>query len=146
MTLLYRLGAAARPRLWPLGVLLSKACFWIGRHWYGCSIAGTARIGGGLILPHPQGIVIGPGVEIGERAWVFQNVTIGGGGPKRPGVPTIGDDARVYAGAVIAGPVTLGDHVAVGANAVVSFDVAGHSFVSAPRAETAPRSDLAHET
>ena len=46
-----------------------------------------------MILPHPQGIVIGAGVVVGPRAWIFQNVTIGGG-PGKIGVPVIGADGR----------------------------------------------------
>ena len=100
------------------------------RHWYGCSFASTARIGGGAILPHPLGIVIGAEVSIGPRTWIFQNVTVGGV-PEKPGHPRIGSDARIYAGAVIVGPITVGDGVAIGANAVVNRDVPAHAHVRA---------------
>jgi serine O-acetyltransferase len=126
--LLYRLGHLARLRLPLLGRLVAGFLFWLGRHWYGCSIAGTARLHGGLILPHPQGIVIGGGVIVGPRSWIFQNVTLGGA-PEKAGVPRIGSDARIYAGAVISGPVTLGDHVRVGANVVVWRDVPSESVL-----------------
>ena len=51
------------------------------------------RLHGGLILPHPQGIVVGPGVVLGPRAWIFQNVTIGGRTGK-VGTARVGADAR----------------------------------------------------
>ncbi len=122
MTMVYRLAHASRYRFGIVGRAFSAAGFWWGRHFYGCSIAPTARIFGGLILPHPQGIVIGASTVIGPRAWIFQNVTIGGA-PGKIGMPKIGADARIYAGAVITGPVHLGENVMVGANVVVSRDV-----------------------
>lgn len=64
---------------------------------------------------------MGP-AKIGPNAWIFQNVTIGGR-PGKAGGPRIGADARIYAGAVIAGPIQLGEGVVVGANAVVARDV-----------------------
>jgi serine O-acetyltransferase len=134
VTTLYRLAHVARHRLGPLGRVLAGAIFWLVRHGYGCSIATTARLHGGLILPHPQGIVIGPGVVVGPRSWIFQNVTLGGV-PGKPGAPRVGADARLYAGAVLVGPITVGDAVMVGANAVVARDVPSRSAVYAPRAE-----------
>jgi serine O-acetyltransferase len=129
--LLYRLAHAARGRLgWP-GRLLARLIFWVSRHWYACSLAPTARLHGGLILPHPQGIVIGAGVVLGPRAWVFQNVTLGGA-PGREGMPHIGADARIFAGAVVTGPITVGDNVMIGANAVVAEDVPSRSLVRPP--------------
>lgn len=107
MTTLYRFGRTMRA-IPVVGHLISKFCFWLGCLIYKCSLASTARIGGGLILPHPQGIVIGADAVIGPRTWIFQNVTIGGM-PGKIGLPVIGADARVYAGAVICGLVRVGD-------------------------------------
>ncbi len=121
---------------------VSKLCFWIGRHWYGCAIAPSARLHGGLILPHPQGIVIGAGTVVGPHSWIFQNVTLGGGIGKT-GMPHVGCEARIYTGAVIAGPVRVGDRVVVSANAVVSRDVPDRAKVRTPRAEFKMSEDAA---
>lgn len=134
VTLLYRLAHAIRPRLGPIGKVVAAALFWMVRHGYGCSIASTSRLHGGLILPHPQGIVIGGGVVTGPRTFIYQNVTIGGS-PGKDGLPSIGSDARIYAGAVISGPILLGDNVMIGANAVVARDVPDRSIVRSPMAE-----------
>jgi serine O-acetyltransferase len=142
MTLLHRLAYASRLSGGMPGRALAAFLFWWVRHAYGCSIATTARIGGGLILPHPQGIVVGAGVEVGPRAWIFQNVTIGGS-PSRPGLPTVGADARIYAGAVLSGPIRLGDDVVVGANAVVFRDLASGSIARAPAVEVTTPSPTA---
>jgi serine O-acetyltransferase len=134
---LYRLAHSLRWRLGLLGRFLAALLFWFGRHWYGCSLAATARLYGGLMLPHPQGIVVGAGVVVGPRAWVFQNVTLGGA-PGKEGLPHVGADSRLFCGAVIAGPVTLGDNVMVGANAVIARDVPSRMVVRPPRVEIEP--------
>ena len=126
--LIYRLGYTSRYRLGGVGKVIASLLFWFGRHWYNCAIAPTARIYGGIILPHPQGIVIGPEVVVGPRTWIFQNVTIGGA-PGKVGVPHIGSDSRIYTGAVVAGPIRVGCHVVMGANVVVSFDVPDQTIV-----------------
>lgn len=137
LTLLYRLSHTSRYRLGLPGRALAAWFYWLGRHVYGCSMAPTALLGGGLILPHPQGIVIGAGAVVGPRAWIFQNVTIGGV-PDRSGLPTIGADARIYAGAVVSGPIAVGDNVVIGANAVVGRDVPPRSMVRSLAVEVAP--------
>lgn len=134
----YRLAHALRGRLGPPGRLASALLFWLMRHFYGCSIASTARLHGGLILPHPQGIVVGPGAVVGPRAWIYQNVTIGGA-PGKAGLPSVGSDSRIYAGAVLAGPIAVGDQAVVGANAVVVRDVPPGSIVRAAPVEILPR-------
>jgi serine acetyltransferase len=138
--LVYRIAHQARMRLGPLGRLLGAICFWFARHWYGCSFAPTARIYGALILPHPQGIVIGPDTLIGPRCWIFQNVTLGGA-PGKTGSPRVGCDARIFAGAVITGPVVIGDEVVIGANTVVAQDIPSASTVrpTRPDVSTSPR-------
>jgi serine O-acetyltransferase len=81
----------------------------------------TVKIGGGLLMPHPSGVVIHPDVEIGPNCLIFQQVTIGTG--SRPGLPRIGGHVDIGAGAKILGGVVIGDHARIGANAVVTSDV-----------------------
>jgi serine O-acetyltransferase len=139
----HRLAHALAHRGGPLGRAASGLLFWGIRHAYGCSIASTARLHGGVILPHPQGIVIGPGVVVGPGAWIFQNVTIGGA-PGKAGMPRVGADARIYCGAVLTGPIAVGDDVMVGANAVVARDVPGRTLVRCPPAEVLPLPEQYH--
>lgn len=82
----------------------------------------TQKIGGGLMLPHPNGIVLHPNAVIGPNCLIFQQVTLGTV-PNRPGTPVLGGHVDVGAGAKILGPVTIGDHAVIGANAVVLRDV-----------------------
>jgi serine O-acetyltransferase len=137
VTLNYRLGHALYHRGGIMGRALAGLLAWWNRHFYGCSIAPTARVHGGLILTHPQGITVGPAAVIGPRGWIFQNVTIGGA-PGVEGLPQIGADIRIYAGAVLSGPITVGDNVMVGANAVVYRDVPSRTVVRCPPAEASP--------
>ena len=76
---------------------------------------------GGLLIPHPNGIVIHPDAEIGVNCLIFQQVTIGT--RDGVGVPAIAGHVDIGAGAKILGPVHVGAHAKIGANAVVSTDV-----------------------
>lgn len=87
----------------------------------GADIPLDCQIGGGLLLPHPNGIVIHPKAIIGPNCLIFQQVTIG----TRSGnlLPVIGGHVDIGAGAKILGGVRIGDHACIGANAVVLKDV-----------------------
>lgn len=62
------------------------------------------RIGPGLSLPHPVGIVIGGGVVIGEGASIFQGVTLG---VANNHYPVIGNSVSIYPNAVVVGNVRV---------------------------------------
>ena len=87
-----------------------------------CEIDLRCSIGGGLLLTHPNGIVVHPDVVIGPNCLIFQQVTLGLGG-SIPGVPHIGGHVDIGTGAKILGGVTIGNHVRIGANAVVLSNV-----------------------
>ncbi len=98
----------------------------------GAEIPLGSRIDGGLLLPHPNGIVIHPHARVGPNCLIFQQVTIGTGGSIE-GVPTLAGHVDVGAGARILGGVTIGAHARIGANAVVLCDVpAGATAVGIP--------------
>lgn len=92
----------------------------------GADIPINTILGGGLLLPHPNGIVIHPSSVIGPNCLLFQQVTLAGG-------PILGGHVDIGAGAKVLGAITLGDHAVVGANAVVTQDVpAGVTVVGIP--------------
>jgi serine O-acetyltransferase len=102
----------------------------------GAHIPLGCRIGGGLLLPHPNGVVIHPDAVLGPNCLIFQQVTLGAG---RSGVPTLGGHVDVGAGARILGGIAIGDHALVGANAVVLQDVpAGATAVGVPASIVRP--------
>jgi len=141
----YRLGAWAHslpnPLLRiPVLVLYRLARFPL-RHIFNVDIwAGPrgARIGAGLCLIHPNNIIVGSGVEIGEDCLVFHEVTLGTG--PVPGLPTIGSNVDIYVGARVLGGVTVGDRSMIGANCVVTRDVPPGSVVAPPPIRIIPRS------
>ncbi len=81
----------------------------------GAEIDLSCQIGGGLLIPHPNGIVIHPDSIIGINCLIFQQVTLAG-------IVELGMHVDIGAGAKILGPLKLGNHVKVGANAVVTTD------------------------
>lgn len=61
---------------------------------------------------------------------IHQSVTVGRifAGP-REGVPSIGNNVVIFAGAVMVGNISIGDNAVIGPNAVVIADVPPNSIV-----------------
>ena len=100
--------------------------WFVVRHRFWSAITGAdiplnCNIGGGLLIPHPNGIVIHPDARIGVNCLIFQQVTIGT--RNEGGLPRIGDHVDIGAGAKILGPVEIGARARIGANAVIIKDV-----------------------
>lgn len=91
-----------------------------------------ADIGPGLRLLHPDlGYVVGGKVKLGK------NVILAGGNAIGDGAAVLGDFVQLGIGASVLGDVTLGDHVKVGAGAVVVKGFAGPgTLVGVPAAPT----------
>ena len=86
-----------------------------------------AKIGRNLFIDHGF-VVIGETTEIGDDVTIYQGATLGGTNPTN-GVggkrhPTIMDGAMISLGAAVLGPITVGPRARIGANAVVTKDVA----------------------
>jgi serine O-acetyltransferase len=138
VTICYRFNHTISHHGGVVGRVVAKVVNWFVLHLYFCSIAPQARLHGGLLMPHPQGIIIGSRVVVGPRAWIFHNVTIGGIAGK-DGEPTIGSDSRLRCGAVICGPYVIGDEVEVCPNSLVQRNVPGRSMVVGVPANVFPR-------
>jgi serine O-acetyltransferase len=117
-----------------LGRLLRPLIVLRHRFWSvvcGSDIPINAQLGGGVIILHPQGVVIHPDAVVGPNCLILQQVTLGTG-PK-PGLPRLGGHVDIGAGAKILGGVVIGDHALIGANAVVLQDIpAGAKAVGIP--------------
>lgn len=127
---------------------MSHACYqkgWTHVAWWlmrlnqrhtGAEIEFGARIGPGLLIAHPSGIVVGRGSVVGARATFFQGVTLGVRSWLPEDIhrfPAAGDDCFFFAHAAILGGITIGDRVVIGANAVVLTDVpSGASAAGVP--------------
>lgn len=84
------------------------------------------EIGGGLYIQHGFATMIAA-KSIGENCWINQQVTIGYNGQGDP--PVIKDNVTITCGAKVLGPIHIGNHVTVGANAVVIRDVPDNCVV-----------------
>lgn len=108
------------PRQTPSGVYSALSCYkarsglvaatlrrWVvlqHRFWSavsGADIPLNCQIGGGLLLPHPNGVVIHPAAVIGPNCLIFQQVTLGTRG--NTGAPVLAGHVDVGAGAKLLG-------------------------------------------
>ena len=100
-----------------------------------------AKIGKRFFLDHGFS-VIGETAEIGDDVTIYQSVTLGGTNPST-GVggkrhPTLCDGVVIGSGAQILGPVEVGEGAKIGANSVVTKDVAPQSTVVGIPAKPVP--------
>lgn len=106
---------------------LARAVNHVARFLTGNDIHPGAKIGRNFFIDHGFS-VIGETAEIGDDVTIYQNVTLGGtdpaGGVGGKRHPTLADGVIVGAGAQVLGPVTVGPRARIGANAVVTRDVA----------------------
>lgn len=104
------------------------------RHKTGIEIHPAATIGKGLFIDHGMGVVIGETAVVGDNCTIYQGVTLGGTGKdtgKRH--PTIGNNVMIGSGAKVLGPFTVGDGAKIAAGAVVLDTVpAGATVVGVP--------------
>lgn len=99
---------------------LARAVSQWARFWTGIEIHPGAKIGRRLVIDHGMGVIIGETAEVGDDCLLYQGVTLGGTGKdqgKRH--PTLGNNVLVGSGAKILGPFTVGDNARIAAGAVV---------------------------
>ena len=98
---------------------------------YGIQIPWHTKIGRGFYIGHFGCIVVNGATTIGKNCNISQGVTIGQANRgDRRGVATIGDGVYIGPGAKIVGKVSIGNNVAIGANAVVTKDVPDNAVVA----------------
>ncbi|MBF0427896.1 MAG: serine O-acetyltransferase [Magnetococcales bacterium] len=110
--------------------LLARFLSNLTRFFTGIEIHPAALIGERFFIDHGMGVVIGETTHIGDNVTLYHGVTLGGTSWD-PGKrhPTLGNGVVVGAGAKILGPITIGDNVRVGSNAVVVSDVPPNTTV-----------------
>ncbi|WP_425093873.1 serine O-acetyltransferase [Tropicimonas sp. S265A] len=124
----WRMGV--RPRLLrvPLTLLyrmMHKLCQWMG----GIDLPYTVRVGRRVRLEHFGGMIL-VAQTIGDDVIIRQNTTFGIAGlDALKDRPVIGNRVELGAGAVVVGPIHVGDDAIVGANAVVTKDVPAGAIV-----------------
>lgn len=98
---------------------------------YNSKVPYQAEIGKGTLLGYGSiGVVIHSKAQIGCYCSIGQQVTIGGGNSRYPGLPVIGNHVRIHKGAIVFGGITIGDNVEIGANAVVNKPIPDNAIVA----------------
>jgi serine O-acetyltransferase len=142
------------PGVWALGLHRVGHWLWEGQLYFlarlvnhfarfltAIDIHPGAKIGRNFFVDHGFS-VIGETAEIGDDVTIYQNVTLGGTNPST-GVggkrhPTLQSGVVVGSGAQILGPIVVGEGAKVGANSVVTKDVAPRSTVVGIPAKPVP--------
>jgi serine O-acetyltransferase len=131
-TFMFRLYGFARTQGWARFGFRQFVSWTLHRYSirYGISISPDTTIGSGFYIGHFGGIVVNQQVVIGNNCNLSQDVTLGqiNRGDKA-GCPVIGDNVYIGPGAKIIGRIQVGNHAAIGANAVVIEDVPPSSAV-----------------
>lgn len=112
---------------------------------YGIFINASTSIGKGLFIPHPNGIIIGKAVSIGDNCSIFQQVTIGGGNmgdSVKSNQPKIEDNCIFFAGSKVLGDIHLASYTTVGANAVLKTDTVEHGVYAGVPARLIKKENL----
>lgn len=108
--------------------LLARMVSQFSRFLTGIEIHPAAKIAPGVFIDHGSGVVIGETAEVGAGTVIYQGCTLGGTG-KQKGKrhPTVGEHCVLSAGSKILGNITVGDYAKIGAGAVVLKSVPPHA-------------------
>ena len=90
-------------------------------------------------IDHFGGVIVSGDTVIGDDVVIRNGVTIGLRRTGVRGAPVIGNRVDIGTGAKILGTITIGDDVAIGANAVVLKDVPANSIAVGVPAKILPR-------
>lgn len=110
--------------------LLARMVSQCSRFFTGIEIHPAAKISPGVFIDHGSGVVIGETAEVHTGVVIYQGATLGGTG-KEHGKrhPTLMENVTVSAGAKILGGFTVGEGAKIGAGAVVLKEVPPHATV-----------------
>lgn len=105
-----------------------------------------AVLGRRVFIDHGAAVVIGETARVGDDVTLYHQVTLGAVGwwsdNRRPEGdrrhPVVGRNVVLGANATVLGPVTVGDHAVIGAQALVNKDVPMGARVLAPTAVIRP--------
>ncbi len=117
------------------------------RHKSGIEIHPGAVLGKGVFIDHGMGVVIGETAVVGDYCTIYQNVTLGGTGKdvgKRH--PTLGNNVLVGSGAKVLGPFSVGDNARIAAGAVVLSEVPANATAVGVPARIVRLNGVRHET
>jgi serine O-acetyltransferase len=138
----YRFGNWAAQQRTPLRGSALRLYGWsdkLTRVLTGVHMDRQVRVGKGFHIIHAEGnISIHPEAVLGDRVGIMHNVTIGTE-PNSSGAPRIGNDVFIGVGAVVLGPITIGDRASIAANSLVIADVPPDSLAIGVPARVYPK-------
>lgn len=105
----------------------------------GIDIPCETQIGRRFLIEHFGDIIVSGDTIIGDDVVIRNGVTLGLKRTGERGAPVIGNRVDIGAGAKVLGPITIGDDVVIGANAVVISDVPANSLAVGVPARIIPR-------
>ncbi len=110
--------------------LLARIISQLNRFFTGIEIHPGAKIEKGVFIDHGIGVVIGETAEVHTGTVIYQGVTLGGTG-KEQGKrhPTVLNNVTLSAGAKVLGGFTVGEGAKIGAGAVVLKEVPPYATV-----------------
>lgn len=94
----------------------------------GVELPCEVEIGNNFRIDHFGDIIVSGYARFGDNCVIRNGVTVGLQRVDEPIAPRIGDNVDIGAGAKILGNITIGNHVSIGANAVVIEDVPENSL------------------
>jgi len=110
--------------------LLGRLVSHLARFLTGVEIHPGATIGRRFFMDHGIGVVVGETAEIGDDVLMYQGVVLGGTTlEKVKRHPTVRNGAVIGAGAIVLGPIVVGEGARIGAGSVVVKDVEAHTVV-----------------
>lgn len=110
--------------------LIGRIISHISRFFTGIEIHPGATLGRRFFIDHGMGVVIGETTEIEEDVLLYQGVVLGGTSlEKTKRHPTLKKNSIIGAGAILLGPIVIGEGARVGAGSVVIKDVPDHATV-----------------
>ena len=105
----------------------------------GIELPCEVRIGRNFVIDHFGGIIISGYAQFGDNCRIRNGVVVGLRRVEEKCAPIIGDHVDIGAGAKLLGPIRIGNHVLIGANAVVLCDVPDDSIAAGVPAQIKPR-------
>jgi serine O-acetyltransferase len=110
--------------------IMAKCVQWFG----GIDLMYTVKVGRRVRIWHHGGMTL-EALEIGDDVHIRQNTTFGlrQHGDPRWLKPVIGKGCQIGAGAVIVGPIIVGEGSTIGANVVLAQNVPANSIVTVPK-------------
>lgn len=139
MMLAYRVMRFLKDAGVPLGPEVASRLI---RHLYGAEIHWNADLQPGVCVVHGNGLVLSHAAKVGRNCILFQNATLGESMDPETGEvggPTLQDDVHVGPGAVLLGPITVGEGTKIMAGAVLARSVPPYSVVMPAEPRVAER-------